>query len=253
MMRDRTPLDLDAARWAIRNGRSVVIPDLDVAVCDIDGHRFCFASDRVKDPIQRANRKGRFYEEEELALIRTHLKEGAVFVDVGANVGNHSLFVAAFLNPVRIIPFEPNPPAYKLLLANVVMNGFQHLFDLTHIGLGLADEKAEGLSMSVPERNLGAARMLPDTGNVATITGDEALTGTTPDFIKIDVEGMEMMVLHGLAETIARCAPMILIEVDRENDDAFQDWINTKDYEVLETFQRYQVNRNYLLKKRVPA
>ena len=230
-----------------------MIPDLDVAVCDIDGHRFCFASDRVRDPIQRANRKGHFYEEEELALIKAHLKEGAVFVDVGANLGNHSLYVAAFLKPARIIPFEPNPPAYKLLLANVVMNGFQHLFDLSHIGLGLADEKAEGLSMSTPERNLGSARMLSDPGDIATLTGDAALAGVTPDFIKIDVEGMEMMVLNGLTETIARSAPMILIEVDRENDDAFQSWIDQQGYEVLETFQRYQVNRNYLLKKRVAA
>ena len=57
-MREREPIDLDAVRWAIRKGRAVLIPDIDVAVCDIDGRAFRFASDRLEDPVQRQNRKG---------------------------------------------------------------------------------------------------------------------------------------------------------------------------------------------------
>ena len=66
MTRPRDPVDLDELRWAIRNGRPVVVPDIDVAVCDVEGQPFCFASDRLEDPVQRQNRNGKFYEEEEL-------------------------------------------------------------------------------------------------------------------------------------------------------------------------------------------
>jgi FkbM family methyltransferase len=252
MTRERAPVDLDAVRWAIRNGRPVVVPDIDVAVCAIQGHAFRFASDRLEDPVQRQNRKGMFYEEEELALIKAHLPTGATFVDIGANVGNHSLFVAAFLNPRKILPFEPNPLAYKLLLANIVMNDFHDVFDIQHIGYGVSDTQEDGFAMSHQTRNLGGARMEPGLGNIKTIIGDAVLADETPDFIKIDVEGMEMQVLRGLDQTIRRCAPMILMEVDKANQGAFNAWVQEYDYEVLEQIERYQVNKNFLLRKCAP-
>ena len=248
MIRTRDSIDLNAVRWAILKGRPVVVPDIDVAVCDIEGRSFRFASDRLEDPIQRQNRNGRFYEEEELSLIKTHLPAKSTFVDIGANVGNHSIYVAAFLEPVKVIPFEPNPLAYKLLLANVVMNGFQDVFELQHLGLGLSDTKEHGFGMSAQERNLGGARLMAGGGDIKTVTGDDALAGETPDFIKIDVEGMEMQVLAGLQSTIDRCKPMMLIEVDLENETAFQTWCEARNYQVVEEFQRYQKNKNYLLR-----
>ncbi|AXI42432.1 FkbM family methyltransferase [Sulfitobacter sp. SK011] len=249
MNRVRETVDLNAIRWAIQKGKPVVIPDIDVAVCQIDGHTFRFASDRIADPIQRSNRGGAFYEEPELAMIKAHFPQGGTFVDIGSNIGNHSLFVAAFLQPKKIIPFEPNPLAYKLLLANVVLNEFSGVFDLRHIGFGVSDEKADGFGMTKRKRNLGAARMQAGEGDIETITGDEAMADDTPDFIKIDVEGMEMLALRGLQETITRCAPMILIEVDQENYAAFDDWVEKHGYDVIDTFKRYTTNKNFLLRK----
>jgi FkbM family methyltransferase len=249
MTRTREPLDLDATLWAFREKRPVIIHDIDVSICEIHGHTFRFAMDRVKDPIQRHNRNGLFYEEPELALIKAHFPQGGTFVDIGSNIGNHSLFVAAFLQPGKIISFEPNPQAYKLLLANIALNGFHDVFDLTHIGLGLSDTQASGFAMSEQTRNLGGARMLSGEGDIQTITGDAALANDTPDFLKIDVEGMEILALRGLQETIRRCAPMILIEVDQENYDSFDAWVISEGYDVVETFQRYRVNRNFLLRK----
>ncbi len=249
MNRVRKTIDLDAIRKAIRKGRPVVISDIDVAVCEIHGHTFRFASDRIEDPIQRSNRKGMFYEEPELAMIKAHFPQGGTFVDIGSNIGNHSLFVAAFLQPKKIIPFEPNPLAYKLLLANVVLNGLTHVFDLRHIGFGLSDQKAGGFAMSRQARNLGGAKMLSGQGEIETITGDEALANDAPDFLKIDVEGMEMLALRGLQATITRCAPMILIEVDQANYETFDEWAKDQGYDVLDTFQRYPTNKNFLLRK----
>ena len=45
---------------------------------------------------------------------------GATFVDIGANVGNHSLFAATFLNAARVVPVEPNPRCLRLMLLTAI-------------------------------------------------------------------------------------------------------------------------------------
>lgn len=247
-MNDRTPIDLDEVKAALESGAPLHFQDLDIAVAEIHGRRFVFAQDRWGDPIQKAHRQGRFYEGAELAMIRAELPQGGTFVDIGANIGNHSIYVAAFLQPGRVIVFEPNPVAYRLLLANVAMNDLGRVIETRHVGLGLSSETSEGFGMGAPRKNLGSARMKPGEGDLKVIAGDAALKDAVPDVIKIDVEGMEMMVLAGLEETVARHRPTILIEVDQENYDAFDAWVARQGYDVADTHQRYRTNRNYLLR-----
>ena len=68
-MRPRDSIDLDTLRTQIASGGPVVVGDIDIAVSTIHGRKMIFAGDRVQDPIQRANRRGQFYEEPELAVI----------------------------------------------------------------------------------------------------------------------------------------------------------------------------------------
>lgn len=222
--------------------------DVDITAGRHDGKRVLFATDKDADPIQRAHRNAAFYEAEELALLKAHVKKGATFVDVGANVGNHSLYAAMFLGAARVIPVEPNPLALRLLLLNVMMNGIEDRVMDTGLGFGLAAHAAEGFGMESRHRNLGAAKMLDGAGDIAVITGDALLAEEKPDFIKIDVEGMEMQALTGLEETIARCRPPMLIEVDQQNYDAFDAWCADKRYAIVETIQRYPTNKNFLIK-----
>lgn len=245
-MSDQPKFDLDDARARLVSGAPVQFDDVDVIACRIHGRDVRFAVDMEKDPIQRNHRKGRFYEARELEAIRAVLPLNATFVDIGANVGNHSLYVGLFLSPARIIAIEPNPLAYRLLLANVALNGLGQIFDLSHIGIGLSDVEAEGFGMEDRSRNLGAAKMLPDAGEIALSTGDRILADEKPDMIKIDVEGMEMAVLAGLTDTLKRCSPTLFVEVDTANDDAFRNWLEVAGYAISETHQRYKTNRNYL-------
>lgn len=240
--------DLDAARTAIAGGAPFVFEGIDVVACTIAGRPFRFAVDMERDPIQRHHRIGLLYEGRELGLIKRAMPLGGTYVDIGANVGNHALYVAAFLSPVKVIPFEPNVAAYKLLLANVAMNGFGGVFDLSWLGLGLSDKPGDGFAMERRKTNLGAARMLPGGGDLRVVTGDEALAGESPDFIKIDVESMELQVLAGLEATLKRCGPWMLIEVDKHNDEAFHDWRNGAGYEVETEVRRYETSTNYLVR-----
>ncbi len=211
----------------------------------IAGAEIAFAVDNPTDAIQRHHVAGTFYEPEELDLIAAHCPPGAVYVDIGANIGNHLLFVAAFLAPARLIPFEPNPEAISLLRANVEANGLSGITDLSHLGVGVSDREEEGMGLAFTPINLGGARMRKG-GTIATRTGDAMLAGVTPDFVKIDVEGMEMAVLAGLSATLARARPVILVEVHDANLAAFRGWLAGAGYRKAHEMA-YDGYRNFLL------
>jgi FkbM family methyltransferase len=237
----------EPARDALAGEGIVWFRDVDVTAGRFQGQRVLFATDKTHDPIQRAHRNGTFYEAEDLALIAPHVPQGSTFVDIGANVGNHTVYAAMILGVARVIPVEPNPLALRLLMLNVMMNGLEDRVSDKGYGLGLAAQAGSGFGMEPRRKNLGAARMLAGEGDISVTTGDALLQGETPGFIKIDVEGMEMDALAGLSETIDRVRPPMFIEVHTTNDAAFADWLAAKSYRVLETVKRYPNNTNYLV------
>ncbi len=244
---DPTGFDIDMARPALAGGAAVRFRDVDITTAQLEGQRVFFATDKERDPIQRKHRHGTFFEPEELQLMRAHLPPGGVFADIGANVGNHSLFAGLCLGASRIIPFEPNPLAYRLLVLNVLLNGLEDRVALDVIGVGASDEAADGFAMTERHKNLGAARMVAGEGDISTVRPDDVLRDETPDFVKIDVEGMEMSVLRGLEDTVARCRPVILIEVDNDNAVVFDDWRLAHRYKITSEIKHYAANVNYLL------
>jgi FkbM family methyltransferase len=200
------------------------------------------------DVVQSHHARGEFYEAEELNIISEFFPRGGVFVDVGANVANHTIYVCKFFHPKQVIIFEPNPEAISLLRTNISLNDLTHLVDCSHLGVGLSDAPGKAFP-SVPKNNLGATRMIDshDTNALCLVRGDDHLQNRCVDFIKIDVEGMEVRVLHGLAQTIARWRPTMFIEVDQENTGEFEDWIRRNDYVSVRRFRRYAENENQMI------
>lgn len=222
-------------------------PMAEIVCAKIWGKPVFFTITNPKDVIQKKHVRGEFYEEEELEIIRKNCRPGMVFCDIGSNIGNHALFALKFLHVAKVILFEPNPVAIALLRSNLTLNGVIDQCDDQHLGLGLSDSSAKGLGMDVPDRNLGGGRMVEGSGDLEVIRGDEALAGQKIDFIKLDVEGMEMRVLAGLRETIARERPIMFVEVDVENIEAFQAWAAESRYLIRDTYKRYRENKNFLL------
>jgi len=204
-----------------------------------------------RDLIQSYHFSGEFYEVKELDIIQKHFKEDGVFVDIGANVGNHTIFASKVLNAKKVIPFELHPDALAVLTTNIALNGC-HNVDPSFLGYGVS-AAVERLS---PQRasygnNLGGTRFKPkgrgDVQSFPTIRADVALNDTWVDFIKIDVEGMEIDVLKSLEQTVQRCRPTMFIEVDNYNHDLFVIWCNEHGYKVVETLKLYEWNVCYLL------
>lgn len=146
--------------------------------------------------------QGRF-EGPETRLVRDHLAEGNVFVDIGANVGWFTLAAASKVGRTgRVLAFEPFPASFQRLQRNVALNGFQTVTAF-EMGLGDADAVAP---VYAGTGNSGRTSLFPDPDqatasqiqlrraeDVLAETGVEGI-----DFCKIDVEGAELLVLDGL-------------------------------------------------------
>ena len=90
-----------------------------------------------RDLIQSYHFSGEFYEVKELDIIQKHFKENGVFVDIGANVGNHTIFASKVLNAKKVIPFELHPDALAVLTTNIALNGC-HNVDPSFLGYGVS-------------------------------------------------------------------------------------------------------------------
>lgn len=194
------------------------------------------------DHLQQHHMFGKWYEEEELKLMAGHF-DGGTFVDIGANVGNHTLYAALVMNAAKVISFEPNPPAFKACQYSILLNQLAERVAVHNVGVSDVDEQAQ-IRWS-GERNLGATQLETGAGALVLKQGDDLLASEQPSLIKIDVEALEMKVLNGLKETIARCRPILFVEVDHTNEQPFRAFLDAAGYEILNTIPATG-NTNYL-------
>jgi len=237
--------DIAAAQAALEAGEPVCFPPFEMLHVPGMGLNLCL--NFARDPVQNAWRRGEFFEQEELSLLGRHVKAGAHVIDIGSNVGNHALYFATTMKAQRVVVVEPNPLAMAPLMANVLINRLEGIIDLAALGVGLSDASEAGYGMKRHDKNLGATKMFAGKGDLQVHAGDDIFEGETPDLIKIDVEGMEMKVLSGLERMIAAHRPVILIEVDGENDAAFQNWRASHGYVEQAAVRHSRKNCNYLL------
>jgi FkbM family methyltransferase len=219
----------------------------------IDGERIRFFVTNCDDAIMKFHYQGAFYETEELDLIKRHYTRGGTFVDIGANIGNHAIYVSRFTKAPRIVVFEPNPAAISILRKNLALNPCTNI-DTAFLGVALGARKGR-LRPETPDTNNlgGTCYHEDDLGGVQAVDGDALLLDEPIGFMKIDVEGMEIEILSGLHETIRRWRPTIFIEVWDSKAPAFQDWCAREAYHVVDTCQRYDGIQNYLIKPLRPS
>lgn len=204
-----------------------------VVSATILGHDISFFVADKTDLIQKEHLGGKFYESTELEIISRFFHPGSTFVDIGANVGNHTVYVARFLSSLNVIVIEPNPSTFAIIKANIALNQLSGCVDVSHLGIGLSNTSARAAAMT-PAGNLGGTRLeLCEHGSLHVVPGDEIMSGHRVDFLKIDVEGMEIDVLDGLKRTIAEQRPRIFIEVDNCNVEKFFEWTKINNYSIV--------------------
>jgi FkbM family methyltransferase len=149
------------------------------------------------------------------------IKRGDVILDIGANIGFHSLYFAELTGSSgRVYSFEPIKINYEAFEANLLLNVFPQI---TPVNLALGDEnKVMYIHIDSESKNPGTFNLFSsEQGNVEIQLkkGDDFLSAKnieTIDFIKIDVEGFEPEVIKGLTTTIRKSNPIIVFEYDNE-------------------------------------
>jgi FkbM family methyltransferase len=154
--------------------------------------------------------------------------EGGVFLDVGANSGQHSLFMSK--HAARVHAVEPYEPVLKRFQDMIAVNAIDNI-SIHAVGLG--DEPGTSTFYEPPESNQGTGSFVegiqPSTDHVTEleiVTGDSIFAGETPiriDMVKMDIEGYEKPALRGLRETLAASRPVVVLEIsiDRGLESAF--------------------------------
>lgn len=152
-------------------------------------------------------------------FLREFLIPTDTVVDVGANRGEFSLFVAHVVPQGQVISFEPSPIAAATLRYDLTRNMIRNV---TVNQIGLSDENKQS-ELTAPRHNSGegslVSQQFADSASfmVSVRPGDALLADIMPTLIKIDVEGYELRVLKGLKNTIHRCHPVIITEIERSH------------------------------------
>jgi FkbM family methyltransferase len=149
-----------------------------------------------------------------LQTFRPYIPDGGTVCDIGAALGDHTASYAAMVGGAgSVYAFEPYQPFLECLQYNTVT-----LDNVTVSGTALGATEAHGTMVrsDVQPHNLGMTHLVrTEEGSVHVSTLDRvAGAWDRLDFIKIDVEGHEPMVLDGATETIRRWHPVLLIEVN---------------------------------------
>ncbi len=171
-----------------------------------------------------------------LAQRRRHFGDGVVALDCGANIGVHAIeWARAMHGWGEVLAFEAQERLFYALAGNIALNNCLNARAL-HAAVGAADGR---IRVPVPDydrpasfgslelRRHAANEFIgqsvdddPGAGADTRLLAIDSLELPRCDFIKFDIEGMEVEALDGAARTIARCRPILLIEAIKSDEDA---------------------------------
>lgn len=205
-------------------------------------------------------KKGRFYESNFLKYIAKQ-NLGGVYIDVGANIGNHSVFFGLFTSADRVISFEPHPDIFKILQKNIKSNRLQKKVSSHNAALG---EKTGKCALQIaPSDEIGGAMVVKgdeiDQWKLDRFV-DEKIT-----LIKVDVEGHEEFVIKGADKVLTKHKPELFLELTNKTQyKTVYNIISKYGYEPIGAFNnsatyhfsatkksgiRHFLTRNYLIRR----
>jgi FkbM family methyltransferase len=180
----------------------------------LDGFAMFIHLDDFAVSLGIAIRRG--YERHLTRRMLRYLTPGAVFVDVGANIGYYTLLAASRIRPSgRVVAFEPNGANVVLLGRSLRHNGFD---GVTIIGKALSDR--DGLVAFGTDDTNGEISLTSDARHpmqVETVRADDVLAAEPRiDVVKMDIEGAEALALRGMTEVLRRHRPILFVEFSPE-------------------------------------
>jgi FkbM family methyltransferase len=154
------------------------------------------------------------FEKNELQLCAKYINENSIVIDIGANIGIHSIYFAKIATKGKILSIEPQVAIYPTLLKNI--SNFNNIIPL-NIAIYSKMKISEFFITSD-----NAYSSLKDTKRKKVLQVKQVVTMPLDslidlfdkvDFIKIDVEGFEKNVLLSMENILKRDKPTLFIEI----------------------------------------
>ena len=143
---------------------------------------------------------------------KNYNKKPIIFWDIGSNIGLYSIYAATQIENIEVISFEPSTSNLRILSRNISINNLENKIKIFQIPLGLKKSNflefnerifSEGESNNSIDKNINFEGKKMKSGNkyqifstnIDQIIDNEILE--VPDYIKIDVDGVEHLILKG--------------------------------------------------------
>jgi FkbM family methyltransferase len=168
------------------------------------------------------------------------LKPGRI-VEVGANMGSHTVGLAkiAAAGGEEMVVFEPQPVIFQNLCANLALNGLRNVRAWPFA----CGDKTGSVSFAKQDYgrpgNFGGVSMShaedgPERITAPVVRLDDCLGEDAVALIKIDVEGFELAVLRGADESLRRNRPVLYVENDRvDRSKELIEWLWSREYRLF--------------------
>ncbi|MWC29507.1 FkbM family methyltransferase [Paenibacillus sp. MMS18-CY102] len=180
-------------------------------------HPYAISSNSADMILAGIEKNGGYYEPHIMNVLRHIVKPDSVCLDIGANIGAISLGMSTYAPQGRIFAFEPSAVNFNYLSHNVQQNGIR---TVEPVQLGVYDRNTK-LQFSYIDFGGGwshittehAERGIQETVQCVRIDDWAKKRGLSRvDLIKLDVEGAEVPALHGMAGTIGKFKPDLIVE-----------------------------------------
>jgi FkbM family methyltransferase len=183
-----------------------------------------------------------YFEHEILKDLDEFIPDNATILDIGANIGNHSLYWAIERGAKKILAFEPVDQTFEILQSNIKINNLNNRVFCHKVGFSDVTEKAGFKTFRA--NNIGDTHLQPDPiGQIELVRMDDYLMDIDRiDFIKIDVEDYEEKVILGGLSTIKKYKPVIFVESYPDYFERMDETMQELDYEMTKEYGGY----NYL-------
>ena len=166
------------------------------------------ANDEIMEDRYKA---GEFCEQMMLDWIVRNVPAGGLWIDAGANIGNHAMVFSTMAE--RVVAFEPIEENHRIMRGNVECNG---IGNVNCVMLGVGDAECEMNAVPGGTGKPCQITLQPGAGGIQVTTIDRFLTMYPPmpvRLIKLDVEGMEWRAIVGALETIGKWKPELFVEI----------------------------------------
>ncbi len=160
-------------------------------------------------------------------------------VDIGAQIGIFTTYAARAAARGRVISFEPHPDNFRLLDQNRLQNAFDHVAVLNRAVAATAGRHEFFASAfntgghSLYPRAAGASRFEVETVRLEDVLDERGIDAV--DYLKIDCEGAEVEILHGMGDAMLRRIRRIVMEVHADIDttrDGLAGWLRDRGFHV---------------------